>query len=153
MGYAVSIAWIGVLAIAITTCYSLYNMHNSYVADVSDYWAYEKGIGDKQRAAISVAGANYSNETLEISVQNTGSSVLFFAYGNESKCTDVLIDEVWIEHINITADMYNKTLDPLLWDPTEYAKILVTTNLSVGTHTLTVVSCYGAKSDTSFDIF
>jgi hypothetical protein len=152
MGYAVAIAWIGVLVITVSSCYSLLQMQTAYVQDVSDFYTYEKEVADQQRAAINVTRANYSTNLLEISARNTGPSVLVFTNAHGEKCTDIIIDGVWISHSNITSDLYNKTINPLLWDPTEYAKLLVNRTLAAGSHNLTVVECTGAQDDTAFSI-
>ena len=152
MGYSVGIAWIGVLVITISACYGLYKMQTAYVEDVSDYYSVEKDIADRLREAINVTRANYSTNLLEISAKNTGSNTLLFTKDDGTKCTDVIVDGRWMSHSNITTGMYNTSASPLLWDPTEYAKLLVNVTLGAGTHNLTVVSCYGAKDETAFSI-
>jgi len=150
MGYAVAVAWIGVLVITVSACYSLLEMQTGYVNDVSDYYSYEKDVADQQRAAINVTRVNYSTNLLEISAKNIGSSVLVFTDAHGANCTDVIVDGLWMGHNNITTDLYNKTIDPLLWDPTEYAKLLVNISLAAGSHNLSVVGCTGAQDDTTF---
>jgi hypothetical protein len=152
MGYAVAIAWIGVLIITVSACYSLFEMQTAYVQDVSEFYSYEKEVADQQRATINVTGANYSTNLLEISLKNIGPSVLVFTDSHGANCTDVIIDGLWMSHSNITSALYNKTINPRLWDPTEYAKLLVNRTLSAGSHNLTVVECNGAQDDTTFSI-
>jgi archaellum component FlaG (FlaF/FlaG flagellin family) len=152
MGYAVAIAWIGVLIITVSACYSLFEMQTAYVRDVSDFYSYEKEVADQQRSAINITRANYSTNLLEISAKNIGSSVLVFTNARRGNCTDVIIDGVWMSHGNITTALYNKTINPLLWDPTEYAKLLVNRTLAAGNHNLSVVECSGAQDDATFII-
>jgi archaellum component FlaG (FlaF/FlaG flagellin family) len=152
MGYAAAIAWMGVLVITVSACYSLMEMQTAYVKDVSDYYSYEKEIADRQRAEINLTGANYSGNLLEISAKNIGSSVLRFTNAHGAKCTDIIIDGAWISHDNITQELYDKTINPLLWDPMENAKILVNRALDAGNHTISVIECSGAQDDAAFSI-
>lgn len=152
MGYAVAIAWIGVLVITVSSCYSLLEMQTAYVKDVSDYYEYEEEVAEQQRGAINITRANYSTDLLEISAKNTGSSVLALTDERIGKCTDVIIDGVWMAHDNVSTDVYNRSINPLLWDPTEFARILVNSSLAAGSHNLTVVSCRGAKDESTFVI-
>ncbi|MFZ2455547.1 MAG: hypothetical protein WAX07_03625 [Candidatus Altiarchaeia archaeon] len=150
MGYAVAIAWISVLLITVSACYSLLEMQTAYVKSVSDYYAYEKQVADRQRTGINITRANYSENLLEVSARNTGPSVLAFTNAHGAGCTDVIVDGVWMSHDNITAGLYDKNINPLLWDPTENAKLLVNTTLGAGSHNLSVVECSGAEDETTF---
>jgi len=152
MGYSVGMLWIGVVMIVIAACYNIYKMQTAYIADVSDYYSVEEGIAERLRTDINITWANYSTGLLEISAKNTGSTALQLAKNNETKCTDVILDGVWMRHENITTGMYNVSVNPLIWDPTEYVKLLVNVSLSSGVHNLTVVSCYGAKDDAVFSV-
>jgi len=152
MGYSVGMLWIGVFMIAITACHNIYKMQTAYIADVSDYYSVEEGIAERLRTDINITRTNYSTGLLEISAKNTGSTAIKLAKNNEASCTDIILDGVWMRHENITTGMYNVSINPLIWDPTEYAKLLVNVSLSSGVHNLTVVSCYGAKDETAFSI-
>jgi len=116
MGYSVGMLWIGVVMIVIAACYNIYKMQTAYIADVSDYYSVEEGIAERLRTDINITWANYSTGLLEISAKNTGSTALQLAKNNETKCTDVILDGVWMRHENITTGMYNVSVNPLIWD-------------------------------------
>jgi archaellum component FlaF (FlaF/FlaG flagellin family) len=118
MGFADLAAQVVLVFIFIIVFVSLFTSYKSYVESASSNTEFiYKELNDRIQTDVEIIDSNYSSGTINLTVENTGSTTL------DKDLVDVFVNGEKMNRSVLTLTIYNQAMDNLYWNPTEYLNI------------------------------
>jgi len=145
MGYSTVIAHVVLFMVFLSSLYLLYDTYYGYLDDVGgDSVAQTERLKQKLDTRMSFSSTTYDNGVLELYLTNTGSLSV------ATQAMDLYIDREWVQENDVSFEIQNKTIDPLLWDPGELLLVNASKTLGNGIHEAKVVASNGVYTSIQF---
>lgn len=150
MAYDTVISWLGVMTIIFAFLFFWVQIYQDYVIFSNTQFQEEQKQLQEIRGQMQVASISYSNQSLNVSVKNTGSERIFLKDKNRDMCFELYVDGNWASDWE-----YEFTKDPFhpgLWDPEEIILLKMNKSLSSGNHTVQMISCNSVSTGQDFNV-